>query len=78
MMRAYRDKRMKEMKQEQDRSRFGTILPISRDEYTREVAEASQVDEPGKPKGSGTGVICFLYKEGYAHRYASGQATDGL
>ena len=61
---AYREKRMKEMKQEQKLHRFGDLLPISRADYTREVADASKVDEVGKEPGSGTGVVCFLYKEG--------------
>ncbi|KAG8831367.1 hypothetical protein FRC17_003248 [Serendipita sp. 399] len=64
VMLAYREKRLKEMKAEQSLHRFGDLLPISRDEYTREVADASKVDEPGKPPGTGTGVVCFLYKEG--------------
>ncbi|CCA77778.1 related to phosducin homolog, likely to be involved in regulation of pheromone response [Serendipita indica DSM 11827] len=64
IMLAYREKRLKEMKKEQKLHRFGDLLPISRDDYTREVADASKVDEPGKEPGSGTGVVCFLYKEG--------------
>ncbi|KIM28823.1 hypothetical protein M408DRAFT_329265 [Serendipita vermifera MAFF 305830] len=64
MMLAYKEKRLKEMKKEQKLHRFGDLLPISRDEYTREVAEASKVDGPGEPKDRGTGVVCFLYKEG--------------
>ncbi|KAL1747726.1 thioredoxin-like protein [Schizophyllum fasciatum] len=67
--------------------RFGRVYPIGRDDYTREVTEASMEDEPGeraaraedddedededdrrekgKPKkGLGTGVVCFLYKDG--------------
>jgi hypothetical protein len=64
MMQAYRAKRLKEMKMEQKLRRFGDLLPISRDEYTREVADASKVDEAGQPAGRGTGVVCFLYKEG--------------
>lgn len=63
-MQAYRAKRLKEMKQEQKLHRFGDLLPISRDDYTREVAETSKVDEDGDKEGRGTGVICLLYIEG--------------
>lgn len=64
MMLAYKEKRLKEMKKDQKLHRFGDLLPISRDEYTREVADASKLDGPGEPEGRGTGVVCFLYKEG--------------
>ncbi|KAJ6518695.1 thioredoxin-like protein [Mycena sanguinolenta] len=66
-------------------ARFGRVYPIGREDYTREVTEASSIDEPGaggsggqdeddaddddedgakKAKGQGTGVVCFLYKDG--------------
>jgi len=74
-------------------ARFGRVYPIGRDDYTREVTEASKasVDEDGnvvsedrkrdeddeddeedgvgdrkkdKKGGKGTGVVCFLYKDG--------------
>lgn len=63
-MLAYKEKRLKEMRKEQKTHRFGDVLPISRDEYTREVAEASKLDGLGEAQGRGTGVVCFLYKEG--------------
>jgi len=63
-MLAYKERRLKEMKKEQKLGKFGDILPIGRDEYTREVADASKIDEDGAKGGSGTGVVCFLYKEG--------------
>ena len=44
-------------------ARFGRIYPIGRDDYTREVTEASKVTIPGDP-GKGTGVVCLLYKDG--------------
>lgn len=47
-----------------ENSRFGQIYPIGRDDYTREVTEASKVTFPGDP-GRGTGVVCILYKDGY-------------
>jgi hypothetical protein len=49
---------------EAQRRRFGTVIPIGRDDYTREVTEASKQDEPGDVEARGTGVVCFLYKDG--------------
>jgi hypothetical protein len=49
--------------QKEDKSRFGRVYPIGRDDYTKEVTEASEVDIEGDP-GKGTGVVCFLYKDG--------------
>ncbi|KAI6036994.1 hypothetical protein BKA83DRAFT_4170555 [Pisolithus microcarpus] len=56
--------RIAEEREEQKRARFGRVYPIGRDDYTREVTEASQVDEEGDNMGRGTGVVCFLYKDG--------------
>lgn len=56
--------RIAEEREEQKRARFGRVYPIGRDDYTREVTEASQVDEEGDNVGRGTGVVCFLYKDG--------------
>ena len=62
---AYRQKRIAEIQQEQRRARFARVYPIGRDDYTREVTEASKVDEKGEEMtGKGTGVVCFLYKDG--------------
>ena len=62
---AYRRRRLEEMQREVRRARFGRVYPIGRDDYTREVTEASKVDEEGEEmKGKGTGVVCFLYKDG--------------
>ena len=44
-------------------ARFGRVYPIGRDDYTREVTEASKVTIPGDP-GKGTGVVCLLHKDG--------------
>ncbi|KAI0279842.1 thioredoxin-like protein [Russula aff. rugulosa BPL654] len=49
---------------EAQRRRFGAVIPIGRDDYTREVTEASEQDEPGDVEARGTGVVCFLYKDG--------------
>lgn len=46
------------------KARFGRVYPIARDDYTREVTEASRESEEGDEQGKGTGVICFLYKDG--------------
>lgn len=76
-----RRQREAEAKRERELGRFGRVYPIGRDDYTREVTEASMVeeqgdeevdaededeerDEGGKKKGRGTGVVCFLYKDG--------------
>ncbi|EGN96269.1 hypothetical protein SERLA73DRAFT_185924 [Serpula lacrymans var. lacrymans S7.3] len=59
--------RLAEQKREEKRSRFGRLYPIGRDDYTREVTDASEVDEDGDDEKKGTGVICFLYKDGIPH-----------
>ncbi|KAI0713591.1 thioredoxin-like protein [Earliella scabrosa] len=48
-------------------ARFGRVYPISREDYTREVTEASKVNEEGDEQGRGTGVVVFLYKDGIPH-----------
>lgn len=49
------------------RRRFGGGLQeISREDYTREVTEASkseQQGEDGEQSSGGTGVTCFLYND---------------
>jgi hypothetical protein len=61
----YREARMAEMKAaEAQRRRFGTVIPISRDDYTREVNDASTQDSGQEAsEGKGTGVVCFLWKD---------------
>ena len=59
-----RAQRLTQERLEAQRSRFGTVIPIGRDDYTREVTEASKEDEPGDNGARGTGVVCFLYKDG--------------
>lgn len=62
---AYRKQRMAELQSEERKARFGRVYPIGRDDYTREVTEASKVDEAGDEEAKGTGVVCFLYKDGW-------------
>ena len=62
--------RLDDLKQEGRKGRFGSISPISRDDYNREVTEASMVDDRDEDEDedveiTGTGVVCFLYREGY-------------
>ena len=47
------------------KARFGRVYPIGRDDYTREVTEASKESEEGDEQDKGTCVVCFLYKDGY-------------
>lgn len=59
-----RKQKLREL-QNLQRAKFGRVHPIGREDYTREVTEASKADsgEEG-PEGRGTGVVCFLYKDG--------------
>jgi hypothetical protein len=61
----HRAQRLVDERMEAQRKRFGTVIPIGRDDYTREVTESSMQDEPGDVEARGTGVVCFLYKDGY-------------
>ena len=67
---AFREQRLKDLRKEERKGRFGSVLPISRDDYNREVTEASTVDDRDEDEVEddqikGTGVVCFLYKQGY-------------
>ncbi len=62
---AYRKQRLAAERKAEKKARFGRVYPIGRDDYTREVTEASAIDEDGDTEGRGTGVVCFLYKDGY-------------
>ncbi|KIP10289.1 hypothetical protein PHLGIDRAFT_65912, partial [Phlebiopsis gigantea 11061_1 CR5-6] len=56
--------RLREL-QRLEQARFGRVYPIGRDDYTREVTEASKIDnDDADMSGKGTGVVCFLYKDG--------------
>ncbi|PFH52494.1 hypothetical protein AMATHDRAFT_74277 [Amanita thiersii Skay4041] len=56
--------RFLEEKARQQRARFGRVYPIGRDDYTREVTDASKENAPDDVEEKGTGVVCFLYKDG--------------
>ncbi|KAF5386990.1 hypothetical protein D9615_001960 [Tricholomella constricta] len=64
MVAAYRRQRLAEERKEDKRARFGRVYPIGRDDYTREVTDASKIDEEDDDEETGTGVVCFLYKDG--------------
>ncbi|KAF8123753.1 thioredoxin-like protein [Boletus edulis] len=61
---AFRRQRLAEERKEVKRARFGRVYPIGREDYTREITEASKINEEGDEDEKGTGVICFLYKDG--------------
>ena len=63
-MDAFRRQRLVEERQAVKRARFGRVYPIGREDYTREVTEASKISEEDDEDEKGTGVICFLYKDG--------------
>ena len=67
---AFREQRLNDLKRQERTGRFGGILSISRDDYNMEVTEASMVDDRDEDEDKdveviGTGVVCFLYREGY-------------
>ncbi|KDQ59635.1 hypothetical protein JAAARDRAFT_126998 [Jaapia argillacea MUCL 33604] len=59
-----RQSKLRDLQRDVKRARFGRVYPIGREDYKREVTEASEVDEVGEREGLGTGVVCFLYKDG--------------
>ena len=67
---ALRRQRLNDLARERKRGKFGRVYPITRPDYTREVTEASkeQQQDDDSPEGErgaeGTGVVCFLYKDG--------------
>jgi hypothetical protein len=73
MIERLRRQRIAEL-QKEEKSRFGRVYPIGRDDYTREVTEASKIDIEGD-QGKGTGVVCFLYKDGRVLLLVSHQAV---
>ncbi|TYJ51941.1 hypothetical protein B9479_007455 [Cryptococcus floricola] len=76
MFEEYKQKRLDEMRKEEKRGRFGTMEPLGREDFVREVTEGSKVDpdapaeeekeeEEDKPSSrlKGTGVVVFLFKD---------------
>lgn len=59
----YRRQRVAEQRR-QNKARFGRIYPIGREDYTQEVTEASKITADEDSETKGTGVVCFLYKDG--------------
>jgi hypothetical protein len=64
MIAAYRRQRLVDERHADKKARFGRVYPIGRDDYTREVTEASNTSEEDDEEETGTGVVCFLYKDG--------------
>jgi hypothetical protein len=64
MIASYRRQRLAELQSAERTARFGAVYPIGREDYTREVTDASNVDAPGESQIKGTGIVCFLYKDG--------------
>lgn len=72
---ALRRKRLQDLVRERKKGRFGRVYPIARQDYSREVTEASkeeiggdeeeeEEDRKEQDSGKGTGVVCFLYNDG--------------
>lgn len=75
MIASYSRQRLAELRATGRSARFGEIYRIGREDYTREVTDASKVNEPGESPLPGTGVVCLLYKDG---QVASVRLTDQL
>lgn len=60
---AYRRQRLADERHAENKARFGRVYPIGREDYTHEVTEASSVSEEDDEEETGTGVVCFLYKD---------------
>lgn len=71
----YLRQRIADEKKEQRKARFGRVYPIGREDYTREVTEASNINED---EDNGTGVICFLYKDGYGSTFFLRTANNNM
>ncbi|KAF8558498.1 GTPase inhibitor [Imleria badia] len=61
---AFRRQRLAGERSAVNRPRFGRVYPIGREDYTREVTEASKISEEDDKDEKGTGLICFLHKDG--------------
>lgn len=77
MFEEYKRKRLHEMKKEEKKGRYGSMEPLAREDFVREVTEGSKVDPNGEqteddqgdddeessPRLKGTGVVVFLFKD---------------
>ncbi|WVQ81249.1 hypothetical protein IAT38_003371 [Cryptococcus sp. DSM 104549] len=79
MFEEYRRKRMDDMKKEEKKGRFGSMEPLAREDFVKEVTEGSKFDPEGDAEEEvdsddedakqassrlrGTGVVVFLYKD---------------
>jgi hypothetical protein len=72
----HRRQRLAAERKDQDRARFGRVYPIGREDYTREVTDASKIDEEDDDNERGTGVVCLLYKDGQVLHHKSNIITD--
>lgn len=74
----YRRRRMAEMRKDEKKGRFGSMEPLAREDFVKEVTEGSKLnaeglaeveeeedeDEPVQSGGlKGTGVVVFLWKD---------------
>ncbi|KAJ8593993.1 hypothetical protein M405DRAFT_850305 [Rhizopogon salebrosus TDB-379] len=57
---AHRRQREAQERLHQKCARFGRVYPIGRDDYTREVTEASKVDEDDDDEEKGTGFVSIV------------------
>ena len=82
LFQSYRQQRLKEMRTVEKKGRFGSLKPIGRNDWEREVTKGSMEEEEGAAdeqderreerdeeegeakQKDGTGVVCFLYKDG--------------
>ena len=69
LFQSYRLKKLQELKHADAMARSvksgDGLRPISRDDFVKEVSEASKRDIEGDDEeGKGTGVVCFLFKDG--------------
>ncbi|WVO15391.1 hypothetical protein L204_103049 [Cryptococcus depauperatus] len=78
MFEEYRKKRMEQVKRNEKKGKFGSVEPLAREDFVREVTEGSKVDlDSGKVEADeededkparlkGTGVVVFLFKDSVA------------
>lgn len=76
MFEEYKRKRLHEMKKEEKKGRYGSMEPLAREDFVREVTEGSKMDsneeetedqgdddEESSSRLKGTGVVVFLFKD---------------